>query len=116
MKKIILVLLTLFSLSSIYGMLPPLYHTLNEIQAIISDPRLAQEIGSAEAIIKIERIEDSYLITTAYNTQLKVDVIYIPQRLIGASHFELKFHEKISIETNFLENIIYLNQEAQEEK
>jgi len=93
MKKNILLLLFLFISIKIHAVLPPLYHSLNEIQGIISDERLAKELGSAQGIIEIKKVEKGYLITS-YKYQLKVDVIYIPQEIIGSSKFELKFHKK----------------------
>ncbi len=97
MKKFVFLLISLFALSTSYALLPPLYHTLSEIEAIISDERLAQELGSAEGITKIERVDEGYVITT-FRYQLKVDVNYIPQQMIGASKFELTFHDKTPIE------------------
>ena len=92
MKKYIFILIFLFSIKG-FAILPPLYHSLNEIQAIISDERLAQELGSAVLIMSIKKIEDGYLITTNKSC-LKVEVIYVPQELIGPAKFELEFHEK----------------------
>lgn len=97
MKKLIFILLAVLAIPSIYAMLPPLGKTLTEIEAIISDSRLAQELGSAEGITRIEKTENGYLITT-FRYQLEVDIIEIPQELIGAYKFELKFHEKIPLE------------------
>lgn len=97
MKKFIFLFISIFTVSSTYAMLPPLYHTLNEIKGILSDERLAQELGSAEGITKIEKNDEGYLITT-YRYQLQVDVHYIPQKLIGNPKFELKFYEKTLIQ------------------
>lgn len=108
MKKIILILISFFAISSTYAMLPPFYHTLNEIKAILDDERLAQELGSAEGITKIEKVDGGYLLTT-YRYQLRVDVNYLPQQLIGRGKFELKFNEKtplvdISLNNRLIEN------------
>lgn len=93
MKKFIFLFIFLFALKTTCAALPPLYQSLREIDAIISDERLSKELGSAEAILGIKKIKDGYLITTI-NYHVKVDVIYIPQKMIGPAKFELKFHEK----------------------
>ncbi|MFA6118808.1 MAG: hypothetical protein WCT85_01280 [Parachlamydiales bacterium] len=92
MKKIIFIFIILFSVKG-FAILPPLYHSLNEIKAITSDERLSNELGSAELILEIKKNESGYLITTNKST-LQVDVIYIPQKMIGPGKFELKFYDK----------------------
>lgn len=103
MKRIIFTILFLFALSTSYAALPPLYHTLNEIKGIINDERLTEMLGSAEGITKIERNENGYLVTS-YRYQIQVDVNYLPQPYPGSGKFELKFHEKVPIESTFLQN------------
>jgi hypothetical protein len=93
MKKFIFIFVLLFSIKA-YSVLPPFYHSLNEIKAIVSDERLAKIIGSAELILDLKRVQGGYLLTTNMST-LKIDVVYIPQELVGATKFELKFHEKM---------------------
>jgi hypothetical protein len=104
MKKIILILIAVFAVSTSFAMLPPFYHTLNEIQTILADERLSEALGSAEGITKIEKVDGGYLITS-YRYQLKVDVNYLPQQLIGRGKFELKFNEKVPlVEISLFEN------------
>jgi len=92
MKKYIFILIFLFGIK-LHAALPPLYQSLKEIDAIISDARLKEELGSAEPVLEIKRVADGYLIFTNRYT-LRVEVIYIPQEMIGPAKFELKFNEK----------------------
>lgn len=105
MKKLIFIVFSMFLMSTMYAVLPPFYHTVKEIETILSDERLAKELGSAEGITKIEKTENGYVITT-YKYRLEVDVVYIPQHLIGPSKFELKFHEKIPFESKNIDDHI----------
>jgi hypothetical protein len=95
MKRLFFLLIFLFAFKTSYAALPPLYQSLKEINAILSDKRLSDELGSSQAITGIKRIKNGYLITT-FKYQLKVDVIYVPQKIMGPAKFELKFHEKKS--------------------
>jgi hypothetical protein len=98
MKKIIFLIIAMFCFSKTYALLPPLFHTLSEIETIISDERLVQELGSAEGITKLEKVEGGYLITT-FRYQLKVDVNYLHQeKIIGPAQFDLVFHKKTTID------------------
>ncbi len=92
MKTCLFIILTLFSISA-YAALPPFYQSKKEIEIILNDKRLVDELTSAEMIVKIKRIEDSYLISTDKYT-LKVEVIYLPTDQMGPAQFKLKFHEK----------------------
>lgn len=93
MKKFIFLLFFLFILQTAHAALPPLYQSLREIKAIISYERLINELGSAEAVIGIKKVENGYLVKT-FRYELKVDVIYIPQEMVGPAKFELKFNQK----------------------
>ena len=92
MKKFIILLLFVFAVKA-NALLPPLYQSLKEIDAIISNEQLKEELGSAEAVLEIKRVKDGYLVLTR-QYMLKVEVIYIPRKIIGPAKFELRFHEK----------------------
>jgi len=91
MKKLIFIFLLIFNIK-IFAVLPPFYQSKEEIEAIISDPRLAEKLDSSELILEIKKIDEGYLITTN-KSKLKVEIIYLPQKTFGPSLFELKFHE-----------------------
>jgi hypothetical protein len=73
-----------------YAILPPLYHGLNELKAIINDPRLYQNLQSSEIIEKIEKVNDGYIIYTQ-ERKVKVDINYLPIQRPGPGQFELTF-------------------------
>jgi len=93
-KKVIFILIILFGIK-LHAALPPFFHTLREIEAIISDSRLHEELGGGEPILEVKRVDEGYLILTNRYT-LKVEVIYhFPHELwCGIGEIELKFNEK----------------------
>jgi len=92
MKKLIFIIILLFS-TQLHAILPPFYQSVNEIEAILKDPRLKDDANSAYPILQIMKVDSGYLIITSRYNQ-KIEVKYIPQELIGPAKFELKFLEK----------------------
>ena len=92
MKKIIFIIAFLF-LSKGFAILSPYYQSIKEIDTILSDKKLYDEFGSSEAITDIKKVKEGYVISSQKYTLL-VEVIYIPQKIIGPAKFELKFNEK----------------------
>lgn len=97
MKKAIFTILILLSSSSMFAALPPLYQSLREIDAVISDERMAEYFTSADYIEVIKRNEEGFLITSN-KRMVQVDVEYIPAKMVGPSKFQLHFHEAQDIE------------------
>ncbi len=95
MKKY-LFLIIFFIAAKGFCALPPLYQSLKELDAVLSDDRLIEELSSGEPILEIKRDDDSYFIYTNKHI-LKVQVVYIPTQYMGPSKFELKFFEKEEI-------------------
>ncbi len=71
-------------------MLPPLHHSLRELNAILSDKTLIEQLGSAELIEQISKTDLGYrLFTTRYI--LDVVVRYLPSDYPGPGQFTLDY-------------------------
>ena len=88
MRKLFLILL----FSTAYAALPPLAQSMQEIEAIVSDPELYQLLGGAEPIQEIKRIEGGYLVSTR-SQAVQVVVTYLPRGGPGPAKFSLEFYE-----------------------
>ena len=97
MRKIIFSILLLLFSSTTYAVLPPLYQSLREIDAIISDERVQNFFTSGERIEEISKNDDGYVIISN-KRKVQVNVLYIPTQNIGPVKFELQFHEAQDIE------------------
>jgi hypothetical protein len=96
MKK----LLFIFFASVSFAALPPLAQSTREMQAVLSDSRFYDTLGSAEVIKELIRTEKGYLVLTQ-NYAMRVDVKYGggDQRRIGPVHFELEFQQPVDLRT-----------------
>ncbi len=94
MKKMMFILLA----STAFGALPPLAQSTRELQALLSDGRFYESLGSAETVKNIIRTEKGYLVITQ-NYFLPVEVKYGggDQKIIGPIHFELEFKRPINL-------------------
>lgn len=73
------------------ALLPPLYETLHQFQAIVNDPKLTDNFQSGEAILSIEQSGDgSYLIKTNHHT-LEAKVESLPQNMPGPGQYKVTF-------------------------
>ncbi|OGN63792.1 MAG: hypothetical protein A3E80_06725 [Chlamydiae bacterium RIFCSPHIGHO2_12_FULL_49_9] len=77
------------------AVLPPFYESVREIQALLSDSRLHERLGSAETIEGIARTEMGYLIETG-NYRLEVEMEYLPAGRPGPAKFRFDFHEPVA--------------------
>lgn len=84
---------SLIVFSSLFGALPPLAQSFREIQAIVSDSRTLEFLGSAALLHKIVKTKEGYLIVTQ-DRILRVDVNYLPATKMGPVPFELYFYEQ----------------------
>lgn len=95
MKKMIFVLICFFSFSTAFAILPPFYHSIREIKAILDDPALHEKLGSGEMILNVEKEEGGWRVVTPKYI-LRVDVKYVPTPgICGPGQFELEFQEKV---------------------
>ena len=93
MKRFIVSVLIGFSFfCPLQAVLPPLYQTANEIKAILASEELGTHLSSGEVIVKIEKQENGYEITTNYN-HLLVSITYEPVNRPGPAQFTLKFQK-----------------------
>jgi hypothetical protein len=83
--------------------LPPLAQSTREIQAILSDKRTYESLGSAEQIQEVRKTETGYLITTR-NYELQIDLHYQRgTKLAGPVPFELEYFPKFDLRTGQIE-------------
>ena len=77
------------------AVLPPFYESVREIQALVSDSRMHERLGSAETIENIARTETGYFVETR-NYRMEVDMEYLPAGRPGPAKFRFDFHEPIA--------------------
>lgn len=101
MKKWVFILLAQAS----FAALPPLAQSTREFQALLSDAKFYDSLGSAERIRDILRTEHGFLVFTEHYV-MRVDILYggRDQRLIGPVHFELEFEQPIDLRTGSLKS------------
>jgi len=75
--------------TSLSAALPPLYQNIRELKSILEDPRLDNALQSGDAILKIERNENGYLVITNHR-QVQVDIKYHTGK-IGPAEYTLDF-------------------------
>lgn len=99
MKKWIFILLA----STSFAALPPLAQSVREFEALLSDAKFYDSLGSAEKIRDILRTESGFLVFSEHYV-MRVDVKYggREQRIIGPAHFELEFQQPIDLRTGAL--------------
>lgn len=95
MIKFVVFLLVLVS-PNVEAILPPLYQTASEIKSILENQQLGETLQSGESIIKIEKIDQGYELTTNKH-HLKVDIIYEPSIRPGPAQFKLQFGTPIPL-------------------
>lgn len=100
MKKLIFFALLA---STTFAALPPLAQSMRELQALLSDERFYDSLGSAEMVKDIIRTENGFLVLTQHYA-MKVDVKYGggDKRVIGPVHFELQFQQPVDLRTGNL--------------
>ena len=102
MKKLLLIL---FVTTTAFGALPPLAQGIREMQALFSDHRFYEGLGSAEILKDVIRTESGYLVLTQ-NYAMKVDVNYERRSdgMVGPVQFDLEFNTPVNLETGELKN------------
>ena len=87
--------------ASLQALLPPLYESTKELQAILASPELGQKLTSGDVIEKIERTSDGFLITTNKRTLLVI-VTYEATGRIGPASDKLTFGDPVPLPTQVL--------------
>ena len=81
----------LFLSLNLNALLPPLYETIHQFQAVINDPKLAENFQSGEALISIEKNGDGiFLIKTNQHT-LEAKVESLQLSVPGPGHYKVHF-------------------------
>lgn len=89
----------LFSLSTVSAALPPLYESLREIEAILTDNQLSQKLTGDQMITSINRTDEGFVVITN-KCSMHVDVKYHTSNKgsemhVGPQQFELVFHDSV---------------------
>lgn len=85
--------------SSSFALLPPFYQSSKEIKHLLSDPRLAEKLGSGQMILQIIRTNTGYLIVTPQK-RLDVEIHYFyPKYKTGPAEYEFNFQEPVEIDS-----------------
>jgi hypothetical protein len=82
------------SYGALHAALPPFYQSLREMEAVLTDPRLHELLGSAEMIQQVSKTDEGYLVLTQ-NYLVRVDLRYLPAKMLGPAHFELEFNNPV---------------------
>lgn len=90
MKK--LILLSVLSLNTAYALLPPLWESVAQIKAILTDEHLKDYLDSGELIESIDRSDDGYTIKTNHS-ELKAIIQALPQTMPGPARYEVRFNK-----------------------
>lgn len=92
MKVLSFILTLMLAGTQAEALLPPLYQSSREIRAILESEQLGQKLGSGDIILKIEKNNEGYEITTNKH-QLQIDVNYEAAPYPGPAHYNLRFGE-----------------------
>ena len=82
--------LCFFSLN-LNALLPPLYESLHQFQAIINDPKLTENFQSGEAILSIEQGGDGTFVVKTNQHTLDVKVESLQLSVPGPGHYKVHF-------------------------
>lgn len=88
MKKWLLLALLYTNLT--FALLPPLWESASQIQAILSSHELKNYLQSAEVIESIEKSPGGYLITTNHS-KLQANISAKPQNMPGPASYQVQF-------------------------
>lgn len=101
MKRLLLILFA----TTAFGALPPLAQGVREMQALLSDHRFYQALGSSEILKDVIRTDSGYLVLTQ-NYAMKVDVKYERRTdgVVGPVQFNLEFNPPVNLETGELKS------------
>lgn len=92
MKTFAFMLLATIALNHAEALLPPLYQETAELKAILSDERLGQKLSAGDVILKIEKSDQGYEITTNKH-HLQVFIDYEPAQRPGPAQYKIRFGE-----------------------
>lgn len=96
MKKFLFTVVLCVIAQPAFALLSPLNQSLEEINAIVHSSDIETRIPQGQAITKIERHGNGYLLTTD-EMQMRVDIQYLPSTYPGRQKFSLVFHAPVHI-------------------
>ncbi|MFN4174930.1 MAG: hypothetical protein ACK4HV_07510 [Parachlamydiaceae bacterium] len=73
------------------ALLPPLYESIHQFQAIVNDPKLSDNFQSGEAILSIEQNKDGLFLVKTNQHTLEVKVESIPLTMPGPGKYKVYF-------------------------
>ena len=79
------------------ALLPPVWQGIAEVKAIINDPRLRDYLNSGEVLEGITRKDTGWVIHTN-QSQVKVEVVPLPQSMPGPEKFDLRFTTEVPLQ------------------
>ena len=97
MRKLALILLASLAMAQTEALLPPLYQGSNELKAILENQQLGQKLGSGDVIMKIEKTDQGYEITTNKH-RLPITVTYEKMDRPGPAQYVIRFGDAIPLE------------------
>lgn len=89
MKKMLFALILLTTTSG-FALVSPLNQSIREIEKILSSRELAQYFHQNDTIVEIRHEGDNYIVRTE-DSQITIEVIYIPTQRVGPKDFKLIF-------------------------
>lgn len=81
---------TLFTSSSVYAALPPLWQNVAELKSILSDEHLGSHLESGEVILEIKKTDQGWLIITNHH-ELPIHIVNKEQKMPGPAKFNVEF-------------------------
>jgi len=82
-----------FSATSVFALLPPLYESAREIDAILQNDAFKGALPSGDMILEIRRTPTGGYVIITQHYRLEVDVLYKKQSMPGVADFDLRFHK-----------------------
>jgi hypothetical protein len=91
MRILIFGLMALMMQLKLSAALPPLYQSMNEFKALLTNQQLIDQLDAAEALVEIKKEKGGFQIVTSKKT-LWAELIYDPIEMAGPAkfHFEIR--------------------------
>jgi hypothetical protein len=90
MKYFFSVLSMLFAFAAGFAALPPMAQSSKELQAVLRSDFLRSEEMTAEAIVKIEKTDEGFIMETTHFI-IPILIHYVPRDGAGPSLFDVEF-------------------------
>ncbi len=92
MKKLLTICLISLVYSPIYSLLPPLYDSVSQLEAIFKDPTLDKHLNSADVLESLTRTDNGWSIHTNKRT-LQVSLEAQPAANPGPTKYKVIWHD-----------------------